>query len=1594
MSPLSSTPNIINAMDPSERLPTTSYNSETISSNEKQRRDRTPNESIPKITAFNNNDDSINNIMNLNSKLNLHSTSQGHSDKAYAEKYNTDRKSIPTTNSKSHISPQLTPTTESETADCVDGQQPSTSSADTDIKDFSHYSSKQTDDGSFDTQASNSTPSRSPCSSFSITPNQNGDNADSNNSTGYIDVVVALYDYISDKPHSLAFKKGDIINVLLKLDSGWWDGVLKSGARGWFPSNYTEKIQISFDIDPQLTLTSPEYTQNRNPLANPSLNRHPQSNYSLSQANPIKSSSFNSPFLVKGLYPTHASRSRDSSVSTPSRQIEGPNSISSSILDINMDLYDSMSFPAGSRKNSVASCTLTDESMAPLSRINSNHSVSERKPSEDLTCKFTTQAALAKSTEPSTWWVPQTTKAGDLFFYNKPTNTYCSTMPFEPANKQTEMLPINGNRFETSAFDEPPAHIVAASNDTTPTNFDNLTPPCVSTEDLLVSGNTSTMDPNAHRKLSMGKIMPNQLDFIKPRSTGSSRVNSDASNIDIPQYRSLSLPARSFSIFSTTDSLSLIHEIDEDLSTVSWNTLNQRFVKDMHALLNCIQEDNAQGFGIQMDKVSYDVDVICGKAHPSHNNSLVNTFPDLVVLFRQIMTRLSKLGISGDMCLSSRLPSCSQSLCDSSGSQNAITTPVIKSPITVFSDFYKNSRVCERCLNESDWLLYYIDSFIDIVQNFDLMNETKNIISKSNSEQEKTDGASTNLSHTDKKNQILWSRAYTEPSANEVQAQGPESSTASQNYNNKLYMCTAGTVRFDTALINTIGNQRSMIQGLSKNIINMMETSKLEDYSQKETGLLPLFEASIKCVIDGSGSLLDLLENIDLGVFQMRKKSNVLDTEAGTKVSATYNYLGTLYEFLESKNTLYNSLSLLKVAFDGFSDATNEAPSEINSSKHLANWDMLRESVSLLDSSLENLVVSTSLLCDEQEALINFATRALGNQYFEPNVYVTHNYNFELQPHSSRSSYMDSKSTSPVASAATSVVNLRNNKAEERQSSLSASSNTSRGDSDAGLWFIKSEHEKYLLFDAKGNVKAGTEIALVERLTHHAMFDAMFNSAFLMTYRSFMTSRSLFDQLVNRFTIQPPDGLSPEDFEVWCKQKQKPIRLRVINIFKSWLESYWFEQIPNEPLNADTIALLKSIRAFAQQLASKKFPGSQALLILAEGRIEGKDVSKKMVPNVGNSPPPSVMPSGRKPRMYRTMDFDPVELARQLTIREATLYQNIPVIECLNRSWNNKRKPKNDSKQSLSAKSAGAETATPPPESISHIRRFIQNSNQLTDWVAFMILKQQDAKKRVYAIKYFVVVAENCRKNNNFSSMTSIISALYSSTIHRLNRTWEQVPAKTMLILENMNKLMNSTRNFNEYRDVLRLTPPPVVPFFGVYLADLTFVKDGNPDYFKNDSRMINMAKHLKTAEIIREIRYYQSVSYNLINLADLQEMLTQNLAEAPPIEELYDLSLIIEPKEKTNHSNNDRIQRLLQENAQDLLHPSQESELRKHKLKTLVQSPRSYFMDVKCPGCLNITTVFSHAQTVVSCGDCTQVLCTPTGGKAKLTEGSSFRRK
>lgn len=54
--------------------------------------------------------------------------------------------------------------------------------------------------------------------------------------------VQAEYSFTSPDGSALSFAPGDVIEVLTQLDSGWWDGLLVTGERGWFPSNYVTRI--------------------------------------------------------------------------------------------------------------------------------------------------------------------------------------------------------------------------------------------------------------------------------------------------------------------------------------------------------------------------------------------------------------------------------------------------------------------------------------------------------------------------------------------------------------------------------------------------------------------------------------------------------------------------------------------------------------------------------------------------------------------------------------------------------------------------------------------------------------------------------------------------------------------------------------------------------------------------------------------------------------------------------------------------------------------------------------------------------------------------------------------------------------------------------------------------------------------------------------------------------------------------------------------------------------------------------------------------------------------------------------------------------
>jgi son of sevenless-like protein len=458
-------------------------------------------------------------------------------------------------------------------------------------------------------------------------------------------------------------------------------------------------------------------------------------------------------------------------------------------------------------------------------------------------------------------------------------------------------------------------------------------------------------------------------------------------------------------------------------------------------------------------------------------------------------------------------------------------------------------------------------------------------------------------------------------------------------------------------------------------------------------------------------------------------------------------------------------------------------------------------------------------------------------------------------------------------------------------------------------YFLRLDHEGEISYDHKLNppqLRGGTLTALVEQLTRHDKLDAAFNNTFLLTYRSFTTASELFEMLVKRWSIQPPDGLAREDYGSWVEQKQKPIRFRVVNILKSWFDNYWMEGNDEEAR-----ILIQRVYNFAKDhVATTSTPGAAPLMTSVEQRSRGPDMpTKRLVLTLNTQTPQPILPKHMKKLKF--LDIDPTEFARQLTIIESRLYGKIRPTECLNKTWQKKLAPGE-------------------PDPAANVKALILHSNQLTNWVAQMILTQQDVKRRVIVIKHFVNVADvsrfalmllskltrvqKCRLLNNFSTLTSIISALGTAPIHRLNRTWSAVNARSMATLESMRKLMGSTKNFAEYRDTLHKANPPCIPFFGkhrakhcakpsltgagVYLTDLTFIEDGIPSLIKK-TNLINFAKRAKTAEVIRDIQQYQNVPYPLQPVPELQDYILTNMQSAGDVHEMYETSLQVEPRER-----------------------------------------------------------------------------------------------
>ena len=432
-----------------------------------------------------------------------------------------------------------------------------------------------------------------------------------------------------------------------------------------------------------------------------------------------------------------------------------------------------------------------------------------------------------------------------------------------------------------------------------------------------------------------------------------------------------------------------------------------------------------------------------------------------------------------------------------------------------------------------------------------------------------------------------------------------------------------------------------------------------------------------------------------------------------------------------------------------------------------------------------------------------------------------------------------------------------------------------------------------LVHNKDGLITGGTLPALVERLTTcDSTPDALFVSTFYLTFRLFATPTEFAQALIDRYRYV-------QDSE----NAQVPVRLRVYNVFKGWLESHWRS-------DCDLVAL-PLISSFAKEKLSSTHVGAGKRLLEMIDKISSGShpIAPRLISSIGktntsaaqyvalDTPLPSPIISKAQTNILKNwmknatpmsiLDFDPLELARQLTIKESRIFCSILPEELLATEWMKK----------------SASVAV-------NVRAMSTISTDLANLVNDCILNMEDPQKRAKLIKQWVKIANKCSELNNYDSLMAIICSLSSATITRLKRTWDMVSAKTRTTLENLKSIVELSRNYAILRQRLQNQVPPCLPFVGIYLTDLAFVDAGNPptrqlpSYDSEEGvSVINFDKHMKTAKIISDLQRFQ-IPYRLAEVPELQYWMQSQFVRVRStgqevFQNYYRRSLLLEPREQ-----------------------------------------------------------------------------------------------
>lgn len=411
------------------------------------------------------------------------------------------------------------------------------------------------------------------------------------------------------------------------------------------------------------------------------------------------------------------------------------------------------------------------------------------------------------------------------------------------------------------------------------------------------------------------------------------------------------------------------------------------------------------------------------------------------------------------------------------------------------------------------------------------------------------------------------------------------------------------------------------------------------------------------------------------------------------------------------------------------------------------------------------------------------------------------------------------------------------------------------------------------LYVHNGKVKGGTTEALIAWLTS-SLADSFQQTAFLFTLHLFTTPAEVARLLVAEIDADI-DTLALDLAVLWLESWWRPADKEAMPIFETLMgRGLPIDRAIRQRKACGTGQLLPLKLAAHkpcqnQNSASiRRRHSSISTVLLSPTNVLRKNsrrVSQDEIRLLAASTWGNAFKFGQASKATsKLLDYDPAEIAAQLTLMSAEIFNLLEPDELLDKRFSSKKR---------------ALGLAP------HVTQLTQLTNHLTAFVGDTILggDSVNAKTRKNILHLWLQVAEACYEQGNLNTMICIISTLQSSTIRRLRKVWDMLSAKSVAVMDQLSPLASPSRNFAEYRQELRArVGTSCIPYLGLYLSDLTFIEDGNPRTCTyKGTTVINFDRYVRMTRVISDLQTFQEEPPQLYANYSLQTWLREEMAKS-----------------------------------------------------------------------------------------------------------------